>query len=345
MYSDRRVYLARWTRVENGILADALDWCGGWDRMQRGARVLIKPNLTFPFHEPGVTTPPDMLRALTEMLVTRGAVVTICEGGPSLDAYSTWGAFREHGILDLEAEFGIRVIDLCSEPAVHYDFGRETAGQRVPVPRILAETDVFVSMPVVKVHAMTTVSLALKNQWGLIPSKKRFLLHSAIDDILVGLNAMLPHPLVVCDARMVLDGNGPMFGTPRPGNFLAVSNDPGAFDVAITHLMGFDPMRIKHIRAAIKAGLAPRSPEEIHTNTDILAFRPFQFRLRRTIQNYVALVGFKYRIVGRLGYDSVLSGLLHKILYAVKGNPLHEAVQARRLQGEACSRSHPDASA
>ncbi len=327
MTRERRVYLARWTEVDKQALETAIAWCGHWAHIRSGARVLVKPNLTFPFHTPGVTTPPDMIRAVTELLLDHGAQVTIAEGGPSLDVYSGENAFLEHGILALAAEYGVRVADLHTYPVKSMGFGRKPAGQNIPVTALLDETDVFVSLPMVKVHCMTTVTLALKNQWGIIPAKKRFLFHSALPDILAGLNALLPRPLVIADARTVLDENGPMFGAPRPGNFLAVSNDPGAFDYAVSTLMGFDPHRIEHIRAGMRNGVVPRSLAEIALNADLLAYRPFIFHLRRTAQNYVALAGFKNRWIGKFGYDSAAASLLHRLLYAVKGNPLKRAMQ------------------
>jgi len=327
--------MCHWERVDKDVLTEAIDWCGGWDRIVEGARVLLKPNLTFPFYKPGVTTPPDAIRALTELLLERGAQVTICEGCAGLDAFSIWDAFAEHGVMALRDEYGINVVDLCREPVIYRSFGSKPAGQKVPIPKILEEANVFISMPVVKVHAMTTVSLALKNQWGMIATKKRLLFHSAINDILIGLNALLPSPLVVCDGRTVLDGHGPGFGTSRPGGFLAVGNHPGAFDFALCYLMGFDPMRVAHIRTGIKAGAIPHSLAEIALNRNPADLIPFKFTLRRTLQDYIALAGFNSWLLCKLLYDSPLGNFLHKLLYAVKGNPLQEAMEAVALQAPA----------
>jgi uncharacterized protein (DUF362 family) len=327
-----KVYLCKWQGVDKDALAEAIRWCGGWERVTRGTRVLVKPNLSFPFHKPGATTPPDTIRAMIELLLDRGAQVTVCEGCAGLDAFSMWDAFEAHGVLSLRDEYRITVVELCSEAVTYRTFGTAAAGRKVPVPRILDDTDVFVTMPLVKVHAMTTVSLALKNQWGLIPDKKRLLYHSAIDDILAGVTALVPNPLVVCDARTVLDEQGPVFGRARPAGFLAVGNDIGAFDLAMCRLMGFDPARVSHIQAAIQAGVAPDSVDEIELNTELMQFRPFKFRLRRTLQNYVALVGFRNQWGCRLLYDSVIGTLLHKLLYALKGNPLREAEATQALR-------------
>jgi uncharacterized protein (DUF362 family) len=328
MKGDKRLHLQPWPKVNKETLSQAIAACGGWDHIRQGTRVLIKPNLTYPYYQPGVTTPPDTLQALVELLLDLGAEVTICEGGTTSDLYTAWESFEAHGVLALRDEYGVRVVDLCQETMAFHSFGKKASGQRVPVPLLLGEADLFITMPLIKVHAMTTVSLAMKNQWGLIPSKKRFQFHPALNDILIGLNSFLPPAvLVVSDARTVLDRNGPMFGTAREGGFLAVSNDVGAFDYAITRLMGFNPAKISHLRAGMRAGLVPRSMDEIAVNVDLLTMRPFKFTLRRTLQNYIALFGFHNRWICRLGYDSFASGFLHKLLYAVKGNPLQEAIE------------------
>ena len=78
-------------------------------------------------------------------------------------------------------------------------------------PILVEDTEVFITLPVAKVHAMTTVSLAAKNQWGCIASEKRCLFHSAFNEIICGLNKLLPKQVVICDGRYVLTDNGPMF--------------------------------------------------------------------------------------------------------------------------------------
>jgi uncharacterized protein (DUF362 family) len=172
--------------------------------------------------------------------------------------------------------------------------------------------------------------LGFKNQWGCIAAGKRFLFHPCFNEIIAGIHKLLPPQLAICDGRYVLTDNGPMFGKTQAGNFLALSNSIGTFDVAMCRLMGYDHMKIKHIRHMVKARLAPEKLDQINYNTDPADFRPFKFRLKRNMQNYIALAAFHCYPMTRFGYDSFASEFLHRMLYALKPNPLMEEVRAHR---------------
>ena len=91
-------------------------------------------------------------------------------------------------------------------------------------------------------------------------------------------------------------------------------------------------MKIDHIRHMVRAGLAPESWTDIDCNADPADFSPFKFTLKRTLQNYIALTGFHSSLITWFGYDSFASGLLHKILYAIKPNPLDVEVAERNRE-------------
>ena len=319
----KKFHIEAWDNVDKEILAGVLRTVGRLDDITPGTRVFIKPNFTFPFFKPGVTTPPDLIRGLVELLVGRGAEITLGEAGASLDSFNLYDAFTDHGLYDLQKEFGVKVVHLRQEEIVHVSLGRGKLARRVPLPRCLLEKiDVFITLPIAKVHATTGVSLSIKNQWGCIAAEKRFLFHPAISEILYGLHRILPRQTILCDGRYVLTEHGPMFGTTLPGRFLAAGNDVGVFDVAMCRLMGIDPNKIRHIKYMIKYGAAPASWEEIELNCDPAAFRPCKFTLKRTLQDYIALAAFQSSLITWFGYDSFAAGFLHKILYTFKPNPL-----------------------
>ena len=64
-----RVYIERMIhgRFKNNV-ASALGWLG-WERIvAKNATVFIKPNYTYPFYKPGVTTSPELLEAVISVL-------------------------------------------------------------------------------------------------------------------------------------------------------------------------------------------------------------------------------------------------------------------------------------
>ena len=87
-------------------------------------------------------------------------------------------AFDGHGIPEMCRRYGARAINLTSYPREKVE--TEIAGRRrrVELSKLLTrETDVFITMPVPKLHMMTGVSLGFKNQWGCLPDVKRLRNH------------------------------------------------------------------------------------------------------------------------------------------------------------------------
>ncbi len=323
-----RFFIRSWNEANKEELVSAISWVGRLEEISKGTRVFIKPNFTYPFFKKGVTTPPDLIRTIVEILVDRGADITIGEGGASLDVFDLYDSFEDHGLYDLKEKYGVKLVHLRDVPNKFVNVGKKKACKSVPIPELLLEkTDLLINLPVPKVHAMTLVSLATKNLWGCIGARKRFIFHPCINEILCFLVKKFPPQLIVCDGRYVLTDNGPMFGRMEQADFLAVSDSPGAFDVAMCRLMGFNPENVRHIRFLIERGVAPASWSQINCNDDPLKFRPFKFTLRRTLQNYIALAGFNSSFLTWLGYDSFVSDLLHKILYAIKPNPLEKELK------------------
>jgi len=62
----------------------------------------------------------------------------------------------------------------------------------------------------------------------------------------------VPIHIVIADAIVAMEGNGPLAGTPRPLHNIALSDDPVAADATCARLMGLKPERIPHIREAGK---------------------------------------------------------------------------------------------
>jgi uncharacterized protein (DUF362 family) len=78
-----------------------------------------------------------------------------------------------------------------------------------------------------------------------------WILHwKGIDRSILDICATVPIHFVIADAIMAMEGNGPLNGNPRPLNRIVLGDDPVAADATCARLMGLDPEKVLHIRAA-----------------------------------------------------------------------------------------------
>lgn len=186
----------------------------------------------------------------------------------------------------------------------------------VPLPSfLLEEADLFVSMPVPKVHSNTIVSLALKNQWGLIQEPAlRLKLHPFFKEVIYEINKALPRTIAIVDGKFGLNRNGPLRGDVVKLDWILISDSLFVTDLAVSDLIGFDWRTIPYLRYAFEQeGI--RSLEGVEFNRDYRDFRKDKFFLRRQWTDYPGLVTFNSRFLAYLGYESILAKPLHWLLY------------------------------
>ncbi|MDI6855070.1 MAG: DUF362 domain-containing protein [Deltaproteobacteria bacterium] len=314
------------------IMEQALQWINWESIVSPGARVFIKPNFTFPFYKPGVTTSPEIIETLVRILRERTSRIVIGESDGGARSWKAEDAFQGHDLPRIAGKYNISLVNLSVTSREWVELPMQKKKVRIELPSLLLhETDVFITIPVPKIHCMTKVSLALKNQWGCIPgAENRFRWHSRFDEMICILNGLFRPRLIIGDCTWMLTGNGPMFGEPLKRDMLVVSDHIGAFELTMLHLMGLEKWRISHLEEAKRRGMVPTSLSQIAFNTDWRPFRSDQFFLKRTLQNWIALAGFKNRFVTWLGYESPFARPIHDILYYLKGNPLKEALLQRQ---------------
>lgn len=316
-----KVFAKRITEKLTDDIREALAWLEWEAFVPRDARIFIKPNLTWKVHMPGVTTSPSFIVAVVEVLRERSDNVTIGESDGGYHSFEAEEAFHAHGLYDLRERLDVDVVnlsDLPREVASTHVLGRLVS---VELPSMLLhEVDVFVTLPVPKVHAMTRVSLGFKNQWGCMPDIMRLRNHAQFPAKVVAINKLLNPRLAIFDGSHVLDRTGPTIGDPINQNILLVSDDVGAGSWAWCRIMNIDPTKVKHLVTAQKEGLFPRSGQEITCNVPVDEFHDHTFRLERKLVNWITLAAFNSRFLTRILYDSSLSTPLHNFLYFIRKN-------------------------
>jgi len=318
-----RVALVRIDRDLGAAVRSALEQAGVLERVTSTTRVALKPNLTYPFYKTGVTTSPAVIRETIKVLRERTNRIAIVETDGGYGAWQATEAFAGHGLYDLKTEFGVEVVNLCEERSELIAFRSGGREHRLPLPtRLLHETDLLLSLPVPKIHCMTGLTLSYKNQWGCIPDIMRLRRHYLFDDAIVAINRAL-RPAVLADGTYFLDRNGPMEGQPVRMDLIIAATDAGAFDRYVSELMGFPWQRVSHLRRAVALKDMPARLEEIAYNVSPREARTHIFRLERTLRNWIALSGFRSRILTWFGYESWFGRVvLHAILYSVAGKPV-----------------------
>lgn len=216
-----------------------------------GADVSLKVNLGWDLFIPGSITSPFFVEALIAEIRGQVGRIFMVESDQVLEDIER--AFRNSGMAEVCRRNGVQWVNMERGEAVVVDAPENAVLKRLPVPRILRET-VLITLPVIKTHAKTVITGALKNQWGCLP-KMRHEYHLVLDDAIADLNAVLRPRFAVMDATIGLQGNGPKSGSPRVADRVLASADPVALDTVHAAMIGVDPAAVRHLATCAARGL------------------------------------------------------------------------------------------
>ena len=219
----------------------------------RRKTVLLKPNLVDYMPGSHINTHPMLVGAAAECFRRLGAKTVIVGEGPGHQR-DTQLVLLESGFADLLHQQRIRFVDLNRDKLVETPLLAHYTGMKsLWLPRTILEAHFIVSMPKVKTHHWSGVTLSLKNMFGVVPGARygwpKNILHwKGIQESILDICATVRVQFVIADAIVAMEGNGPLSGTQRPLNRIVLADDPVAADATCARLMGLDPDGITHIR-------------------------------------------------------------------------------------------------
>ena len=264
-------------------LEEALNAVNGLDFVMPGMKIIIKPNLvSFKKPDAAATTHPALLEALVEMLLARGADVTIGDspGGPhSLPLLNR--VYAATGMDRLE-KLGAKLNRNMNEKTV--DFSEGKVLKNFTYTEYLDEADAIIDFCKLKSHGMLGMSAAVKNLFGTIPGLKKPEVHykfqndAEFADMLVDLNEYFKPRLAICDAVVGMEGNGPTAGTPRQIGAIIASKSTYYADVVGAELIGMNIDGLPTLQAAYERGFAPASSKNLRVYGDIRALTVDDFK-------------------------------------------------------------------
>lgn len=264
-------------------LEEALNAVNGLDFVMPGMKIIIKPNLvSFKKPDAAATTHPALLEALVEMLLSRGADVTIGDspGGPhSLPLLNR--VYTATGMDRLE-KLGAKLNRNMNEKTVDFPEGKVL--KNFTYTEYLDEADAIIDFCKLKSHGMLGMSAAVKNLFGTIPGLKKPEVHykfqndAEFADMLVDLNEYFKPRLAICDAVVGMEGNGPTAGTPRQIGAIIASKSTYYADVVGAELIGMNIDGLPTLQAAYERGFAPASSKNLRVYGDIRALTVDDFK-------------------------------------------------------------------
>lgn len=264
-------------------LEEALNAVNGLDFVMPGMKIIIKPNLvSFKKPDAAATTHPALLEALIEMLLARGADVTIGDspGGPhSLPLLNR--VYAATGMDRLE-KLGAKLNRNMNEKTVDFPEGKVL--KNFTYTEYLEEADAIIDFCKLKSHGMLGMSAAVKNLFGTIPGLKKPEVHykfqndAEFADMLVDLNEYFKPRLAICDAVVGMEGNGPTAGTPRQIGALIASKSTYYADVVGAELIGMNIDGLPTLQAAYERGFASASSKNLRVYGDIRALTVDDFK-------------------------------------------------------------------
>lgn len=311
-----RVYL---NSLDNGYkkcLRDGFEFLGAAARISSTDRVTIKPNLTFPIFRPGVMTTLEAIQATIEYVKQFTNKITICESDSGgYNKFSMDEVFTQVGLKELARTHGVDIVNMSNASSRSIALKRGPK-QGLPLPRLLLdETDLFITMPVPKVHANTGISGAIKNQWGVIQEPAlRLKLHPRFKEVIYAVNKAMPRTVAILDGKYGLTRNGPMRGEALELNWFAMGDSVFGMDYLMSELMSIPLRRIPYLQWILRQEKIS-SLDEITINCDYRPFKSHQFFLEREWTDLPGRMTFNSRFLAFVGYKSVLAKPLHKILY------------------------------
>jgi uncharacterized protein (DUF362 family) len=235
--------------IEKGV-KKAIQLLGGINQFVKpGETALLKPNL---FNkqgpETGCTTDLRIVLEISRLLKKQKSSSILGEC-PAMASYTRPDIIYEaHNVDEIckKSDISVRVLDRdhpikrTVKGEILDDFWFPETALKYPV----------VNIPKLKTHALTTLTCAVKNLFGLQQGGTKAHHHvtvsndpEAFSHLLLDLyTAIEPQvPLHIVDAHVAMEGEGPAAGTPVPLGLIIAGNDGVAVDLVASAIMGWKP--------------------------------------------------------------------------------------------------------
>lgn len=267
------------------------------DIIKPGYKVIIKPNL--------VATPTDRLSggvtrwevclAIYEAVKDVGAIPIIAESAAA--GADTESVIEKCGYQDLRNN-GIPVINLKAKDSKRCDIPVENGKivDKLNSWETVRDADAIITVPVMKTHDQTEVTLGMKNCKGLIADVNKKRLHTlglveGVCDIIQTLKPVLE----IVDGTFGQQGLGPIFGETKEMDLIVGSKDLVACEAVTSKIMGYEVDEVGITVAAYNRGLGEKNLSRIEVVGEKI--EDVQSRFKRSCEVEIEGLPSTYRLI------------------------------------------------
>jgi len=280
------------------MVKEAIELLGGLaSYVKPHQRIFIKPNVCGGV--PGKSGSFTNLKVVTstiELLQKMGVMISVGEADSCM--YTADVMLKETGISETCYKTGVEVVNLSKGDMVKIAVPNGYILNNLRVNRVVSDADVIISMPVMKTHMSTVVTLGMKTMFGILPERKKSRYHPKLDHIIVDIVSALKPKLTIIDATTAMEGEGPFKGDLVDLGLLIAGNNVVSTDACAASIMGFDPASIDHLKLASEKDLGTINIDEIEIRGEQIdaVKRPFtpatSEKRERTLSRFSNTLGY-----------------------------------------------------
>lgn len=230
------------------------------------SKVMLKPNmLSVEGQNSIVVTNHKFFEAVIRVLKDYSSDISFGDSPGFGDAKK---AAEKIGLLQVAERYGVKYADF--NDSTHVKLEDSILCRSWTVAKAPYESDVLITIPRIKTHAMAFYTGAIKNQFGCIPGTLKAAWHTRMPDannfckMLLDLNTLVGTSFAIVDGIVAMQGNGPKSGTPYDLKSIVMGKSPSAVDSVAVRLIGYkDPLETPVLKEAYDSKWGVVLPEDI----------------------------------------------------------------------------------
>ena len=261
-------------------LRQAIDLIVGIERfVKKDDRVLLKPNLLFgKSPEKAVTTHPSIIKGMIQIVREAGGTPFI---GDSPAVGGLTRTAEKAGIKAVAKEKNCPLVEF-DRPVLPPGGGGKIFKQ-MEIDQAVLEADVVINLPKWKTHALTLLTLGVKNLFGCIPGHRKALWHlkagedrKVFAQILVDLYQTVNPSLTLLDGIIGMEGSGPNSGQPIHLGLMLASGDALSLDQIVCDLLRIPRESLLTNRVGLEQGIGKDKIEVLGERLEDVRIPRFQ---------------------------------------------------------------------